>query len=150
MTEEVEQEISKEQKEDFQQMLRNEIQHAQMINKEQEKEVDPPPADQFQITHPSNLTNQEMETMKLAAQFVALNGPTFLKGLTDREINNPRFEFLKPTHHRFTYFTNLIEAYIKVSKPKHETVQRYQIFSHSETGFAQILKAGEQRQMYQA
>ena len=49
------------------QVLRDEIQHAQIVRKEQEKEVDPPPAPQFQISHPHNLTNQEMETMKLAA-----------------------------------------------------------------------------------
>ena len=32
-----------------------------------EREISPPPSDLFQITHPPQLTNQEMETIKLAA-----------------------------------------------------------------------------------
>ena len=37
------------------------------------EEIEPPPADQFQIDHVP-LTNEEVETIKLAAQFVAKNG----------------------------------------------------------------------------
>ena len=76
-------------------------------------EIEPPPADQFQIDHVP-LTNEEVETIKLAAQFVAKNGNSFLQGLTEREIRNPRFDFLKPTHPLFSYFTQLVESYIRV------------------------------------
>lgn len=66
--------------------------------------VKPPPTDQFVIKHPE-IANIDMETIKLTAQFVAKNGQKFLQGLTEREIRNPRFDFLKPTHGLFGYFT---------------------------------------------
>ena len=55
-----------------------------------------------------------METIKLAAQFVAKNGNSFLQGLTEREIRNPRFDFLKPMNPLFSYFTALVESYSRV------------------------------------
>jgi splicing factor 3A subunit 1 len=40
-----------------------------------------------------------------------------LAGLAQREQRNPQFDFLKPTHLLFSYFTGLVDAYTKV-KPK--------------------------------
>jgi splicing factor 3A subunit 1 len=50
-----------------------------------------------------------MDTIKLTAQFVARNGQKFLQGLTERENSNHSFDFLKPTHGLFGYFTTLVE-----------------------------------------
>ena len=75
-----------------------------------------------------------METMKLAAQFVAKNGNKFLRGLTEREIKNPRFDFLKPTHPLFGYFTALVEAYSRVLAPKSETLRRFELFATPQNG----------------
>lgn len=75
------------------------------------------------------LTNEEVETIKLAAQFVAKNGNQFLQGLTEREIRNPRFDFLKPTHGLFSYFTALVESYSRVMAPKSETLRRFENFA---------------------
>ena len=91
-----------------------------------------------------------METIKLSAQFVARNGQKFLQGLTEREIRNPRFDFLKPTHVLFNYFTSLVEAYSRVQHPKNETLQRHQAFADPTNGLSEVCKAGEWRQMYQA
>jgi hypothetical protein len=45
------------------------------------------------------------------------NGKSFLTGLTSREHTNPQFNFLKPTHSMFTFFTSLADAYSKVLMP---------------------------------
>ena len=103
--------------------------------------------DQFQVAH-IPLSNEEMETIKLSAQFVAKNGNQFLQGLTEREIRNPRFDFLKPTHPLFTYFTALVESYSRVMGPKSETVQRWEALADRRTGVMACLEAGEHRQLY--
>ncbi|CAA6673377.1 unnamed protein product [Spirodela intermedia] len=70
------------------------------------KVLEPPEAEQYTL-----------DIIKLTAQFVARNGKSFLAGLTSREINNPQFHFLKPTHSLFTFFTALADAYSKVLMP---------------------------------
>ena len=89
-----------------------------------------------------------METIKLAAQYVAKNGENFLQGLTEREIRNPRFEFLKPTHPLFSYFTALVESYSRVMVPKNELLQRLEAFADREKGIEECRRAGEHRQLY--
>jgi splicing factor 3A subunit 1 len=44
-------------------------------------------------------------------------GREFRSGLTQREQRNPQFDFLKPTHLVFAYFTSLVDAYTKVLHP---------------------------------
>ena len=51
------------------------------------------------------------DIIKLTAQFIAKNGEKFLVGLSDREARNPQYDFLKPTHVLFPYFTALVDAY---------------------------------------
>lgn len=53
--------------------------------------------------------------MKLTAQFVARNGRAFLTQLMNREQRNFQFDFLRPQHSLFQYFTKLLEQYTKVS-----------------------------------
>lgn len=55
--------------------------------------------------------------MKLTAQFVARNGRTFLTQLMNREQRNIQFDFLRPQHSLFQYFTKLLEQYTKVLIP---------------------------------
>ena len=60
----------------------------------------------------------DMDIIKLTAQFVAKNGQKFLIALTEREKNNPQFDFLKPTHQMFAFFTSLVDAYSKCIVPR--------------------------------
>lgn len=53
------------------------------------------------------------DVVKLTAQFVARNGRQFLTSLMNRE-KNYQFDFLRPQHSLFTYFTKLVEQYTKV------------------------------------
>ena len=52
--------------------------------------------------------------VKLTAQFVARNGRQFLTNLMNREQRNYLFDFLRPQHSMFNYFTKLVEQYTKV------------------------------------
>ena len=54
--------------------------------------------------------------IKLTAQYTAASGRQFLAGLAQREQRNPQFDFLKPTHMLFSYFTALVDAYTKVGR----------------------------------
>lgn len=81
------------------------------------KVLDPPEAEQYTIRLPEGITGEELDIIKLTAQFVARNGKSFLTGLTSRENNNPQFHFLKPTHSMFMLFTSLADAYSKVLMP---------------------------------
>ncbi|KAG2705168.1 hypothetical protein I3760_05G039900 [Carya illinoinensis] len=81
------------------------------------KAVEPPEAEQYTVRLPEGITGEELDIIKLTAQFVARNGKSFLTGLTSREINNPQFHFLKPTHSMFMFFTSLADAYSKVLMP---------------------------------
>ncbi|KDP43277.1 hypothetical protein JCGZ_24198 [Jatropha curcas] len=81
------------------------------------KVLEPPEGEQYTIQLPEGITGEELDIIKLTAQFVARNGQAFLTGLTNREINNPQFHFLKPTHSMFTFFTGLADAYSKVLMP---------------------------------
>ncbi|KAK8657501.1 hypothetical protein V6N13_035733 [Hibiscus sabdariffa] len=81
------------------------------------KNLEPPEAAQYTVRLPEGITGEELDIIKLTAQFVARNGKSFLTGLTSREINNAQFNFLRPTHSMFTFFTELADAYSKVLMP---------------------------------
>jgi len=78
---------------------------------------EPPPPDQFVVEHPRHVSSLETDMVKLTAQFVAKNGRQFLTGLQNRESRNPQFDFLKPSHHLFTYFTVMVDQYSKILTP---------------------------------
>jgi splicing factor 3A subunit 1 len=67
------------------------------------------------LTHPE-LSALDSEVIKLTAQYTAISGRKFLAGLATREQRNPQFDFLKPTHALFGYFTQLVDSYDKVLK----------------------------------
>jgi len=100
------------------------------IKKEIRVEVRPPPADRFTVEPPTSLTVLDMDVIKLTAQFVAKNGQKFLIALTEREKQNPQFDFLKPTHQLFSFFTNLVDAYSKCANPTKVDVIKLQQFAN--------------------
>lgn len=57
---------------------------------------------------------QDLDIMKLAAQFVARNGSEFLTGLRSREETKREFFFLKDNHSLHTTFRRLTDAYSAV------------------------------------
>lgn len=93
------------------------------MGEKKKKAVKPPPPDQFVVNHPY-IAPMDMDIIKLTAQFVARNGQKFLIGLTQRESRNPQFDFLKPTHALFGYFTSLVDAYTKCLMPNKDEIDR--------------------------
>jgi splicing factor 3A subunit 1 len=73
----------------------------------------PPPDPQF-LYEPPTLFQQDVDIVRLTAQFVARNGREFLTKLAQQEANNFQFEFLKPHHVLFPFFHRMIEQYSKV------------------------------------
>lgn len=62
--------------------------------------------------------------VRLTAQFVARNGRQFLTTLMNREQRNNQFDFLRPQHSLFQYFTRLLEQYTKVLIPPKDLMKR--------------------------
>uniref|UniRef100_A0AAV1THM5 Splicing factor 3A subunit 1 n=1 Tax=Peronospora matthiolae TaxID=2874970 RepID=A0AAV1THM5_9STRA len=96
---------------------------AQVAKKINETELEPPPEEKFIIKHPA-LSALDQEIMYLTAQYTALSGSSFLSGLATREQRNPQFDFLKPTHPLFAYFTALVESYTLVLAKQEEQIKR--------------------------
>ena len=84
----------------------------------QEKFVlkDPPPKYEY-ISDPPSIAAYDLDVVRLTAQFVARNGRTFLTQLMQREAKNFQFDFLRPQHSLFQYFTKLVEQYTKILIP---------------------------------
>jgi splicing factor 3A subunit 1 len=76
----------------------------------------PPPLDFVSIVAPSNMSQTQIETIQLVAQFTAMDGKggQFLHQLTVREWNNQEFGFVQPRHAHFAYFSALVDAYRKI------------------------------------
>jgi splicing factor 3A subunit 1 len=64
----------------------------------------------------------DIDCIKLTAQFVARNGRPFLNSLSSKEQRNAQFDFLKPQHSHFAYFTRLVEQYTKILLPPKDLV----------------------------
>ena len=81
-----------------------------------------PPDYEF-MADPPTISGQELDVVKLTAQFVARNGRHFLTQLMNREQRNPQFDFLRPQHGMFQYFTKLVEQYTKVLIPPKDLIE---------------------------
>ncbi|CAG9766708.1 unnamed protein product [Ceutorhynchus assimilis] len=91
-----------------------------------------PPSDFEFIADPPSISALDLDIVKLTAQFVARNGRTFLTQLMNREQRNFQFDFLRPQHSLFQYFTKLLEQYTKILIPPKTLQQklRDEIVSH--------------------
>ena len=114
--------IDQKAKEDEKKKKREQLK-ALTMGEKKKKQVKPPPPDQYVVNHPY-IAPMDTDIIKLTAQFVARNGQKFLIGLTQRESRNPQFDFLKPTHALFGYFTSLVDAYTKCLMPNKEEVEK--------------------------
>lgn len=98
---------------------------------------DPPPDFEF-MADPPSISALDLDIVKLTAQFVARNGRQFLTNLMNREQRNYQFDFLRPQHSLFQYFTKLLEQYTKIlippkdlmSKLKEEGASAHTVLDH--------------------
>lgn len=54
---------------------------------------------------------QDLEVVKLTALFVAKRGKSFMTALSQRETRNFQFDFLRPQHSLYQFFTRLVDQY---------------------------------------
>lgn len=83
---------------------------------------EPPPEFEF-IADPPSISAFDLDVVKLTAQFVARNGRQFLTQLMQKEQRNFQFDFLRPQHSLFNYFTKLVEQYTKVRQRCKEQIR---------------------------
>ncbi|XP_048747370.2 splicing factor 3A subunit 1-like [Ostrea edulis] len=86
---------------------------------------EPPPEFEF-IADPPSISAFDLDVVKLTAQFVARNGRQFLTNLMNREQRNYQFDFLRPQHSLFNYFTKLVEQYTKILIPPKDLLDKLQ------------------------
>jgi len=62
---------------------------------------------------------KDQEIIKVCAQYVSVNGPSLLDELMEKmgrseKFISGQFDFLKPAHPLFGYFSSLVEQYSKI------------------------------------
>ncbi|KAJ2805953.1 SF3a splicing factor complex subunit, partial [Coemansia furcata] len=70
------------------------------------------------------ISAQDLDVIKLTAQFVARNGRQFMTMLAQRESQNYQFDFMAPAHSLFPYFRKLVDQYTLVFFPTAELSDR--------------------------
>ncbi|ORX55056.1 hypothetical protein DM01DRAFT_1335352 [Hesseltinella vesiculosa] len=75
-----------------------------------------PPMFEFSTPMPA-MSAKDLDIIKLTARFAARNGRQFISQLAQRESRNYQFDFLRPNHSLFPYFTELIKQYSKLLVP---------------------------------
>lgn len=72
------------------------------------------------------------DRIKLTAQYISWAGPNFLSALMEREIANPEFDFLKPGHPQYSFFTSLLNSYSNACYLKPQTFMKIQGYAEDE------------------
>ena len=70
----------------------------------------PPPDFHFSARMP-NISAQDLEVVRLTALFVAKNGRSFMTTLSQKETRNYQFDFLRPQHSLYQFFSRLVDQY---------------------------------------
>ena len=110
-----------------------------------DKKIGPIPQSMFSVI-PPNISGTELDIIKISAQFVAKNGQKFLSDLIRREKDNPQFDFMKPQHTLFGFFTFLVGCYAKILNNKNEIMTKIEKYA---TNSDEILKAGNRIYLYE-
>lgn len=115
-----------------QQELLKQVAEQQFVPKE-------PPADFEFIADPPSISALDLDIVKLTAQFVARNGRQFLTNLMNREQRNYQFDFLRPQHSLFQYFTKLLEQYTKILIPPKDLIGKLRLESDEDSQSRNII-----------
>ena len=109
------------------------------------EKIPQPTPDMFSVPQP-NIPGTELDIIKISAQFVAKNGQKFLNDLIRREKDNPQFDFMKPQHTLFGYFTFLVGCYAKILNNKNEIMTKIEKYA---TNCDEILKSANMKYLYE-
>ncbi|KAJ5336991.1 uncharacterized protein N7506_005013 [Penicillium brevicompactum] len=64
------------------------------------------------------ISAQDLEIVKQTAMFVAKRGKPFMTALSQREARNFQFDFLRPQHSLYQFFTRLVDQYTILLRPE--------------------------------
>ncbi|KAK2758033.1 SF3a splicing factor complex subunit [Arachnomyces sp. PD_36] len=82
---------------------------------EPEKPKGPPEPPEFHFSARIPTINAlDLEVVKLTALFVAKRGKSFMTALSQRETRNYQFDFLRPQHSLYQFFTRLVDQYTEL------------------------------------
>lgn len=84
-----------------------------MQEPEKPKGPDAPPEFHFSARMPT-INALDLEVVKLTALFVAKRGKSFMTALSQRETRNWQFDFLRPQHSLYNFFTRLVDQYTEL------------------------------------
>jgi splicing factor 3A subunit 1 len=87
---------------------------------------EPVPLD-FLLDVPS-ISALDYNVLKLTAKYVARNGRQFLLNLSQREMRNPQFDFLRPNHSLHGLFLRLVEQYSRVLMPSKALLEKLHMY----------------------
>jgi len=101
-------------------------QEMKLLKKVKDEFKDLVPEPKYYVPLPSHMTTQDVDLIKLTAQFVARNGRTFLNALSSQAQSaqgtlSQRYLFLNPIDPRFPYFQKLVQAYNECIVVQQET-----------------------------
>ena len=82
--------------------------------KEEEEDITEKEQEFSFICKRPEISLRQEDTIKLIAQYVAINGEDFLIALTERKKYDSLFDFLQPSNPKFNYFTRLVDSYVKI------------------------------------
>ncbi|PLN82154.1 Surp module [Aspergillus taichungensis] len=86
---------------------------------EPEKPQGPTEPPEFHFSARMPIINaQDLEVVKLTALFVAKRGKSFMTALSQRETRNFQFDFLRPQHSLYQFFTRLVDQYTILLRPE--------------------------------
>ena len=77
-------------------------------------ELKEPEPEKYIAELPEKLSEGDQAIIQHTAQYSAKNGKNFLVALSEREKNNPQFEFLRTASKNHGYFIRLVSAYTNV------------------------------------
>ena len=78
--------------------------------KQKPKGPDPPPEFLFSARMP-NISALDLEVLRLTALHVARKGKSWMTALSQREARNFQFDFLRPQHSLYNFFSRLVDQY---------------------------------------
>ncbi|GAW82708.1 hypothetical protein, conserved [Plasmodium gonderi] len=79
------------------------------------------------------LSSVDVDLIKTTALFVARNGNKFLNELIDREKNNSQYDFLRANNLYFSYFSKLIDIYVKCLIPNNDIMNKIKKYSNNKS-----------------
>ncbi|GAB7353554.1 hypothetical protein MBLNU459_g3988t1 [Dothideomycetes sp. NU459] len=81
----------------------------------QTKKTGPAPPSEFHFSaRMPNINAVDLEIVKLTALFVAKNGRSWMTTLSQREARNYQFDFLRPQHSFYQFFSRLVDQYTEL------------------------------------